>query len=208
MHLAYLQQQQTYRIDAYSTIVKNLGTKNSDGTADIDFRCTNPEVTVSGHFPTTADPTAKEATTEFVHPVLLSRIKGTRPTSGGNTVWFVGEATNSQYIIPIGGQPGTTSLAFTYQPSTRSLGYQKTDTGSDHLWCDITLNTIMKEVATVKGTFQDAVPNWGIDALNTAKFSLLTQDPASITIMHELTHSIAMGPGKDISTSVPSEQLL
>lgn len=179
-----------------------MASKNSDGSADIDFRCTDPEVTVTGFFPTDADPAGSKASNEFVHPVLLSRIKGTKPTDGRkSTVWFVGDASNTQYLFPINGSPST-SLAYTYQPSTRALGWQKTDTGSDHLWSDIVLNTIKTKVATVKGTFKVAVPNWGVDALNSAKFSLLMQDPASITIMHELTHSIAMGPGNDISTSI------
>jgi hypothetical protein len=81
------------------------------------------------------------------------------------------------------------------------LAEQKRLTGSGTEWNDIVLQKVLSDTATgkTKGLVKDVVNDWSIDSLTEQDFSLLNFNAATMTIMHELTHSTAMGLGKNIS---------
>jgi hypothetical protein len=72
--------------------------------------------------------------------------------------------------------------------------------GSDKSWADIVMQTVLSDTANnpEKGLFVNAVRDWSLETLTRERFSLFNIDPTTITVMHELTHSIAMGIGNDI----------
>ena len=51
----------------------------------------------------------------------------------------------------------------------------------------------------MKGLVKDVVNDWSIDSLTEQGFNLVNVEAATITVMHELIHSTAMGLGKEIS---------
>ena len=67
--------------------------------------------------------------------------------------------------------------------------------GSNKLWADIVMQGVLSDTANnpEKGRFKDAVRDWSLETLTTDRFSLFNIDPATMTVMHELTHSIAIG---------------
>ena len=67
--------------------------------------------------------------------------------------------------------------------------------GSNKLWDDIVMQRVLSETANnpEKSRFKDAVRDWSLETLTAQRFSLFNIDPATITVMHELTHSIAIG---------------
>ena len=166
------------QIDSYRTIVTKVGSKNGDGLPDIDFRCTDPSLKAGKNL-------------QLVHPVSLGRISG---SAVPNSVWFF----ENQFLMPlkkyIKPPHGQANLAFTFCPSTVSLKWQKQLTGSGKPWCDIVLQGVLSNpLGRTKGRVKDAVRDWSVATLTRKHFSLFDIEPATITIMHELTHSIAMG---------------
>ena len=49
-----------------------------------------------------------------------------------------------------------------------------------------------------QGRVKDVVKDWSISALTEEKFTLLNFNPATMTVMHELIHTMAMGLGNEI----------
>ncbi|KAN0070385.1 hypothetical protein V8E54_011254 [Elaphomyces granulatus] len=166
----------------------NLGTKN-DGVLDIDFRCTDPRLVLERNFPTDTDPTGSQKSKKTLHPVNLARISGRIQNAADSEV--------PRYVSDIKSSP---PLAFTFSLSTRMTEVQQRLAGSDKSWADIVMQTVLSDTANnpEKGLFVDAVRDWSLETLTRERFSLFNIDPTTITVMHELTHSIAMGIGNDI----------
>lgn len=186
----------TNTIDSYRAIVENVGTRGGDGLPDIDFRCTDPILMLKSSLPTSSDPTGSQNTEKTFYLVSLSRIS---PTLVIKPEWVF----EDQLLIPLETQDlgfDSTAFATTFYPSTE---FQKQLTGSDKIWNDITMRKVLPITANdpTKGLVKDALPNWSPENLNNGyskPFSLLNFHPATITVMHELTHSIAMGPDNAI----------
>ena len=111
-------------------------------------------------------------------------------------IWFHGD----QFLVPIEDGTGG-SDAFTLCPVDPAFRkFQESLTGSTKQWNDIVLEGVL--LAASKGPeragVMDAVQDWSLGTLTKKGFSLFIFEPATITIMHELTHSIAMGLGKNI----------
>ena len=129
------------------------------------------------------------------HPVQLSRISG---TDLENSRYII----DNQFIYPVEvvGSKRNPLLAFTFCPSIELRAWQKELTGSDKAWSDIVLQKVLSDTASgrTKGLVKDVVNEWTIASLTQQRFSLLNLDVATLTVMHELIHSTAMGLGKDI----------
>jgi hypothetical protein len=92
-------------------------------------------------------------------------------------------------------------LATTFCSDTESLLWQQDVIGSDIAWNDILLQKVLVGTTDgwIKGLVKDVVNDWSIGSLTEQRFNLLNVDhTATLTVMHELTHSTAMGPGKEI----------
>ena len=185
-------------IDSYRAIVENVGTRGGDGLPDIDFRCTDPTLMLTSSLPTPSDPTGSQNTQKTFYLVSLSRIS---PTLVIKPEWVF----KDQLLIPLETPDlgsDNTAFATTLYPSPQFFEFQKLMTGSDKIWNDITMREVLPITANdpTKGLVKDALPNWSPETLNdySKPFSLLNFHPATITVMHELTHSMAMGPDNAI----------
>jgi hypothetical protein len=111
-------------------------------------------------------------------------------------VWFHGD----QFLVPIEDSTGG-SDAFTLCPVDPAFRkFQESLTGSTKQWNDIVLEGVLSDASKgpERAGVMDAVQDWSLGTLTKKGFSLFIFEPATITIMHELTHSIAMGLGKNI----------
>ncbi|KAI9853990.1 MAG: hypothetical protein M1813_001599 [Trichoglossum hirsutum] len=61
-------------------------------------------------------------------------------------------------------------------------------TGHEYFFSDI----VLKEALNIVNTYKDMNLDWTRSGLEARRFSLHSRPPASITILHELTHSIAV----------------
>ena len=114
-----------------------------------------------------------------------------------NDVWFHGD----QFLVRIEDSTGGPNDAITFSPVDPTFGeFQERLTGSAKQWTDIVLLQVFSDALKdpERRGVMDAVQDWSLEALTKKGFSLFIFGPATITIMHELTHSIAMGLGKDI----------
>jgi hypothetical protein len=156
---------------------------------DIDFRCTNPSIEIRN----------LDERTEVFHPVQLSRIHvsaGTALSQRPGQKYIIDNALLYPSIPSTGPR-----LATTVCSNTKFLLWQQQVTGSDIAWNDIILIGVLLDTADgrLKGLVKDVVNDWSIDSLTEQGFNLVNVEAATITVMHELTHSTAMGLGKDIS---------
>ncbi|OXV12203.1 hypothetical protein Egran_00036 [Elaphomyces granulatus] len=185
----------------FRTIVNNLGSKN-DGVLDIDFRCTDPSLVLERNFPTDNDRTGSQKSKMTLHPVDLTRISGRIQNAADSDIWFL----NDQLLIPVADieSSPSQSLAFTFYFSTKTIEIQQQLAGSNKLWADIIMKRVLSDTAgnPEKGRFKDAVRDWSLETLTRKRFSLFNIDPATITVMHELTHSIAIGVENAIGNHV------
>jgi hypothetical protein len=173
------------QIGYFRTIVNNIGKKN-DGVLDIDFRCTDPRLELERNFPSDTDPTGSKG---LLYPISLTRISGIQ-TAAYSDEWFL----NGQFLFPTKDIKSSPTLAFTFYFSTITMEIQQQATGSNKLWDDIVLQRVLSDANDPeKDRFKDAVPDWSLETLTRQRFSLFNIEPATITVMHELTHSIAMG---------------
>ncbi|OXV12204.1 hypothetical protein Egran_00035 [Elaphomyces granulatus] len=177
------------QIDYFRTIVNNLGTKN-DGVLEIDFRCTDQRLVLERNFPTDTDPTGSQKSKMTFYPVDLTRISG-RIQNAADSVWFL----DDQLLIRVSDIRSSPSLAITFSFPIGTIEIQQRLTGSNKLWADIIMQGVLSDTAgnPKKGLFKDAVRDWSLETLTRERFSLFNIDPATITVMHELTHSIAIG---------------
>ena len=90
------------------------------------------------------------------------------------------------------------SYAVSFTPDDEDRQLQKELTGSDKPWNDIILLGLLSSTRVGQGRVKDVVKDWSIKSLAEQKFTLFNFEPATITIMHELTHSMAMGLGNEI----------
>jgi hypothetical protein len=178
------------QIGYFRTIFANLGSKN-DGVLDIDFRCTDPRLVLERNFPTDTDRTGSQKSKKTLHPVDLTRISGRIQNAAESDVWFL----NDQLLFPVPDIESPPSLAFTFYVSTITMEMQQQVAGSNKLWDDIVMQGVLSDTANnpEKGLFKKAVRDWSLETLTKKRFSLFNIDPATITVMHELTHSIAIG---------------
>jgi hypothetical protein len=150
---------------------------------DIDFTCRDPTMRIP----------YIDGKIAFWHPVELSRISGTvKENSAGYIIgnkWFISEKAKPDQNRP---------LAKTFSPDADGLEWQKFYTGSDKPWSDIMLLEVLSITENGQGRVKDVMKDWSISALTEEKFTLLNFDAATITVMHELTHTIAMGLGNEI----------
>ena len=113
-----------------------------------------------------------------------------------NDVWFHG----NQLLVPT--EDSTNGFdAFTLCPAYPAFRkFQESLTGSAKQWNDIVLLRVLSDALKYpeRRGVMNAVQDWSLETLTKKGFSLFIFEPATITIMHELTHSIAMGLGKDI----------
>ena len=156
---------------------------------DIDFRCTDTSREISKLY---------EGTQTF-YPVQLSRIH----VSAGTALQHRPDQKfimDNELLYPIAPSTGE-ALAVTLCSSTEVLLWQQQVTGSDIAWNDIILLGVLLDTADgrMKGLVKDVVNDWSIDSLTEQGFNLFNVKAATLTVMHELTHSTAMGLGKDIS---------
>jgi hypothetical protein len=142
--------------------------------------------------------------TDTFYPVQLSRISKTAPEELEESPFLI----NKQFLInplePKDLEPEAAStqnepLATTFSQSDRE--FQKELTGSDKAWSDIVMKEVLSDTAAgrTKGLVKDVVNDWSINSLTEQGFSLLLNlETATTIVMHELIHSIAMGPGEAI----------
>ena len=114
----------------------------------------------------------------------------------------------TQYFFAITGRShiSKSNFVFTFCPNPKNLEIQEDTTGSGKPWTDIVLQNLQRESGTVHGALSD----WSVATLSTyipnptekpnKRFTLFDFWVPSMTVMHELTHSIAMGgPDKAIN---------
>ena len=139
---------------------------------------------------------------DWFYPVSLQRIGGNPPTKGwfSHLLHLTAEKTfhsKSQYFFAVTGRSHIriSNFVFTFCPNPNNLEIQKKDTKSGKPWTDIVLQNLQRKSGTV-----EALSDWSIATLSTSRFTLFEFWVPSLTIMHELTHSIAMGgPDKAIN---------
>ena len=130
---------------------------------------------------------------ELWYPVELNRIS---PTVQKKTQYII---ENKWFIFPIMADSGRKPpSALTFSPSAELLKWQEVITGSDKLWSDIMLLDVLSKTRKGQGRVKDMVKDWTIESLVEQQFTLLNFRPATIAVMHELTHSMAMGLGNEI----------
>ena len=133
--------------------------------------------------------------TEWWYPVELNRIPGTVKRNSHYIIenkWFILPATARP---PNRNQPHATTMLV----NAKGREAQKAITGSDKPWTDIVLLRVLSDTIKDQGRVKDMVKDWSIHSLIEQRFTLFNLHTATITVMHELTHSIAMGIGNEIS---------
>ena len=129
------------------------------------------------------------------YPVELNRISATVKERSQYII------ENKWFIAPLVGDNRTPNqnlrYAFSFNNAETSQ-VQKEVTGSDKLWNDIVLLGVLSITRVGQGRVKDLVKDWSIKSLAEQKFTLLNFESATMIVMHELIHSIAMGVGNDI----------
>jgi hypothetical protein len=151
---------------------------------DIDFICRDPTMRIP--FP--------DEEFEFWYPVELNRISGTDKEKSHYIIknkWFIFAKKNK---TPNRNRP----LAKTFSVDAEGREWQKIFTGSDNPWSDIMLLDVLSDTRNDQGRVKDVVKDWSINSLVERKFTLFNLHTATMAVMHELTHSIAMGIGNEI----------
>lgn len=128
------------------------------------------------------------------------------------TTFHVGPkfAFENQLLIPTTDPGPPINLASTFSAPAEYFQWQERIAGSDKMWNDIILKNVLSITKNdrTKGRVKDALPDWSLATLNSGSFFIFDFHPATITIMHELTHSaMAMGPGNEISMLIPSRTI-
>ena len=153
---------------------------------DIDFTCRDPTMTI---------PYPGEGSNLW-YPVELNRISATVTEKHRYII------DNKWYIMPldVNWTPNQDlPNAFTFSiPDDAGRQWQKVVTGSDKPWSDIVLLKVLSNTRVGQGRVKDVVKDWSIDFLAEQRFTLLNFQTATETVMHELTHTIAMGVGNEI----------
>ena len=150
---------------------------------DIDFTCRDPAMKIP--FP--------DEEYELWYPVELNRIS---PTVQKIPRYII---ENKWFILPIQeDRRGNPPSALTFSLSAKVREWQEEATGSDKLWSDIMLLDVLSKTRKGQGRVKDVVKDWSIKSLVEQQFTLLNFRAATMAVMHELTHSIAMGLGNEI----------
>ena len=132
--------------------------------------------------------------TEWWYPVELNRIPG---TVKGKSQYII---ENKWLIFPTTARPPNRNQprATTMLVNAKGRELQKEITGSDKPWSDIVLLGVLSDTIKDQGRVKDVVKDWSINSLVERKFTLFNLHTATMAVMHELTHSIAMGIGNEI----------
>ena len=151
---------------------------------DIDFTCRNPIMAIQ--FP--------DEESKLWYPIELNRISSTIkkiPRYIIENKWFIFEL--KEYKTP-----NQNPRALTFTPNAKGREWQEEVTGSDKLWCDIMLLDVLSNTRKGQGRVKDVVKDWSIKSLVEQQFTLLNLQTATMVVMHELIHSLAMGLGNEI----------
>jgi hypothetical protein len=152
---------------------------------DIDFTCRDPTMTIPWH-------PAADDISKWWYPVELNRISATVIKKSPYII------ENKWFITPVKENTTPHRYASSFYNTAADREVQKMLTGSDKPWSDIILLNVLSITKVGQGRVKDVVKDWSIKSLAEQKFTLLNFEPATITVMHELIHSIAMGLGNEI----------